>query len=221
MIGIYKITSPTNKIYIGQSVNIDRRFNKYKRLDCKYQIRLYNSFKKHGVDNHKFEIVVQCSIGLLNYFERIWQDYYDVSSKKGLNCMLTKTNDRSGKYSDVVRKKMSDVKKGKPKSEEHKLKIGLAHKGKYRSEESKLNMKGRIVSYETRIKISEGNIGKTITEETRKKMSDSAKGNKKRLGFKHSEETKLKLRKPRTEETKIKMSKARKGNKYSGIKNNK
>jgi len=42
-----------------------------------------------------------------------------------------------------------------------------------------------------------------------------------KIGFKHSEETKLKLRKPRTEETKIKMSKARKGNKYSGIKNNK
>jgi len=28
-IGIYKITSPTGKIYVGQSCNIERRFNTY------------------------------------------------------------------------------------------------------------------------------------------------------------------------------------------------
>ena len=29
MIGIYKITSPTNRVYIGQSVNIKKRFRSY------------------------------------------------------------------------------------------------------------------------------------------------------------------------------------------------
>jgi len=33
--GIYKITSPTNKVYIGQSTNILFRFRAYKRLNCK------------------------------------------------------------------------------------------------------------------------------------------------------------------------------------------
>jgi group I intron endonuclease len=61
MIGIYKITSPTNKIYIGQSVDIERRFKEYKRLNCKKQTKLYFSLKKHGVENHVFEILEECS----------------------------------------------------------------------------------------------------------------------------------------------------------------
>ena len=57
MIGIYKITNPTNKIYIGQSTNIGNRFKHYKSLDCKRQSSLYKSFLKHGVENHNFEII--------------------------------------------------------------------------------------------------------------------------------------------------------------------
>lgn len=29
MIGIYKITSPLNKVYIGQAINIDKRWEQY------------------------------------------------------------------------------------------------------------------------------------------------------------------------------------------------
>ena len=28
--GIYKITNPNGKVYIGQSIDIDKRWNKYK-----------------------------------------------------------------------------------------------------------------------------------------------------------------------------------------------
>jgi len=59
--GIYKITSPSGRVYIGQSVNIEKRFKKYVRLDCKEQTRLYRSFKKHGVENHMLEIIELCS----------------------------------------------------------------------------------------------------------------------------------------------------------------
>ena len=64
--GIYKITSPTNKVYIGQSTNSLFRFGAYKRLNCKKQTYLYNSFLKHGVENHTFEIIEECSIDILN-----------------------------------------------------------------------------------------------------------------------------------------------------------
>ena len=37
LIGIYKITSPNDKIYIGQSIDIDRRFIQYQKLKCKKQ----------------------------------------------------------------------------------------------------------------------------------------------------------------------------------------
>ena len=99
MTGIYKITSPSKKIYIGQSVDIEKRFRSYKNLShCKSQIKLYNSFLKYGVNNHIFEIVEECSIELLNDKERYYQDFYNVLNS-GLNCLLTKTNDRSGKMS--------------------------------------------------------------------------------------------------------------------------
>ena len=56
MIGIYKITSPKGRVYIGQSIDILYRFKKYKQMQCKGQVRLYNSFLKHNVENHLFEI---------------------------------------------------------------------------------------------------------------------------------------------------------------------
>ena len=46
--GIYKITNPNGKVYIGQSIDIDKRWNKYKVKNCKPQIRLYNSLNKYG-----------------------------------------------------------------------------------------------------------------------------------------------------------------------------
>jgi len=57
MIGIYKITSPSKKIYIGQSVDIERRFKWHKKHTIKTNGKLSNSFKKYGADNHVFEIV--------------------------------------------------------------------------------------------------------------------------------------------------------------------
>ena len=47
--GIYKITNPKNKVYIGQSKDIIKRWYYYKTLHCKSQIKLYNSLLKYGV----------------------------------------------------------------------------------------------------------------------------------------------------------------------------
>ena len=60
MKGIYKITSPSGKVYIGQSIDIERRFRHYKRMVCKDQVKVYNSFLKYGVDAHIFEILELC-----------------------------------------------------------------------------------------------------------------------------------------------------------------
>ena len=73
MIGIYKIISPLNKVYIGQSINIIKRFNDYKILNnCKGQIKLYNSLIKYGTENHKLEIVEECKEEQLNEREIYW-----------------------------------------------------------------------------------------------------------------------------------------------------
>lgn len=99
MVGIYKITNPKGRIYIGQSVDIEKRRKNYKSVtNCKQQIILHNSLVKYGFSEHVFEVIEECSIEELNTRERYWQDYYNVLLE-GLNCKLTKTNDKSGKQS--------------------------------------------------------------------------------------------------------------------------
>lgn len=73
--GIYKITNIiNNKIYIGQSINIGRRWKDHKSQgnweanDC----FLYRVFKKYGLENFKFEIIENCSPSKLNEKEREW-----------------------------------------------------------------------------------------------------------------------------------------------------
>ena len=151
MIGIYKIISPKGRIYVGQSVNIEDRWLQYKSLkNCTNQPRLYNSFIKYGVNNHKFEVLKECSTKDLNENERYWQEKYNVL-KEGLNCKFTQTKDRSGCLSAETRKKLSISHKGKkrsPMSEETKKKISLAKKGKPATNKRvilQIDLKGNIV----------------------------------------------------------------------------
>lgn len=126
-IGIYKITNPKGKVYIGQSENIDFRFLTYKRLKCRAQVKLYHSFKKHGVTNHVFEIIEECDSSLLNDRERYWQEHYDVLDRnKGLNLVLVSCQNKKMVMSQTV-----------------KDKIGLAHKGKIIPNDVKLKMARR------------------------------------------------------------------------------
>ena len=94
MIGIYKITNPKGEVYIGQSIDIQRRFNCHgysKRKNGK----LNDSFLKYGKENHKFEVIEECLVELLNERERYYQDYYNVL-ENGLNKSLISTKDLSG-----------------------------------------------------------------------------------------------------------------------------
>jgi|694.fasta_scaffold00083_119 group I intron endonuclease len=123
MIGIYKITNPKNKVYIGQSVNIEERFKKYIKLNCPSQTKLLNSLKKYGIDSHKFEIIEECLLENLNDRERYWQDYYNVL-EEGLNLIKTKTDTKSGYLSEETKNKIKTSMLGKKiHSDEYKEKL--------------------------------------------------------------------------------------------------
>ena len=92
IIGIYKITSPSGKIYIGQSSNIHERIKRYINLNCKPQIRLYNSLLKYGWDNHMFEIIEECNTNQLNERELYWGIKLDTLGINGLNLRLGNSN---------------------------------------------------------------------------------------------------------------------------------
>ena len=164
MIGIYKITSPSNRIYIGQSVNIKIRFNTYKNLKCNSQPKIYKSFLKYGVENHNFEIIEECDINLLNERERYWQDFYNVV-KSGLNCKLTKTLDLSGKLSEETKSKIGR------KKENH------WSWGKKRIDSSiNMTLKNPMFLKENKIKVSKKLKGRKLNLETKNKMSLSRTG---------------------------------------------
>ncbi len=84
--GIYKITSPTGRVYIGQSVDIYIRWNSHRSMACNKEIPiLHNSMKKYGVKRHKFEIIARCAENELNDYEKFFIDLYDATGKKGMN----------------------------------------------------------------------------------------------------------------------------------------
>ena len=121
IIGIYKITSPSGKIYIGKSVDVLKRKNDYNTIKCKYQPRLYNSIVKYGWINHIFEVIEECSVEYLSERERFWQDEFDVIGENGLNCLLTLTSDKSGRLHEDTLKRMSEAKKGEKNKNSKKV----------------------------------------------------------------------------------------------------
>jgi len=176
MIGIYKITSPSGKIYIGQTTNFTKRKNYYKNGAMPYQVRIHNSLQKYGYDAHTIEFIEKCLVENLNERERHWQDFYDVIGENGLNCRLTETKDKSGFISDESKSKMSEARQNRI----------LTDKEKYRLKSLFL---GRKHTEETRLKMSESAKGRKFTKEHIAKLPQNQKG---KYRPKASEATKIK-----------------------------
>jgi len=202
--GIYKITSPSGRIYIGQAVDIHKRWNRYKNLHkCVIpQTKIYRSLIKYGAENHIFEIVETCELQILLDREGYYQDKYD-SVNKGLNCVRVKTSDKKGYLCQDTKDKIGISNLGKVPSKEKRDRMSILMSGENnpmynkRGEDhpafgriGELNgMYGKTHSEDTKNKIGETlrnkyigkthpNTGKTHTEETKKNMSDSKKGKK-------------------------------------------
>lgn len=105
--GIYKITSPTNKIYIGQSHDINSRKRAYTSALCKGQPKLYESIIKYGWKNHGFEILCELSNDVdqktLDDKEIEFWQYY---SSMGCNMLNTRHPGSGGKISEETKQKM-------------------------------------------------------------------------------------------------------------------
>ena len=139
--GIYKITSPSNKIYIRQSRNFIRRKNNYKKYNCKSQPKLYNSLKKYTFDNHTIELIHKLDFNIsqedLNYWEFFYYNKYKNENFELLNLRECGTN---GKMSEEAKLKMSISGKNKIITEKHRKNMGLAQKGRKHSEQTKKKM---------------------------------------------------------------------------------
>ena len=86
MIGIYKIENKINgKIYIGQSNNIQRRFQEHQTKGASSRIPVDVAIQKYGKNNFTYTVVEETTIDKLNQAEEFWIDYFN-SVETGYNC---------------------------------------------------------------------------------------------------------------------------------------
>ena len=78
MTGIYKITNLFNgKSYIGQAVDIKRRWTEHKSHSflpdhISYNYAIHRAIRKYGIESFSFEVLEECSESTLNEREIFW-----------------------------------------------------------------------------------------------------------------------------------------------------
>lgn len=131
---IYKITSPSSKIYIGQASNFINRVKRYKILACKSQKKLFNSLVKYGVKSHTFEIIQifpnDVDQYVLDNYEKFFISQYREAGKELLNLTDGGRGVVGYVFTEDVRLKLKLAKLGKNKSVETKNKMSLYHKNR-------------------------------------------------------------------------------------------
>lgn len=193
--GIYKITSPSGKIYVGSTRDFKDRFQRHSRelrLGTHGNAPLLKAWKKYFGIGFIFQPILICDEKDLLFYEQrainILCPEYNVCKIAG--------NHLGVKRSHRTRQLLSIAHKGKILSEEHKRKIGLASSQRRASKEQKRRVseslrktmsrpdvkarmieaaKRRAANIETRKKISESLTGLKRSEETRRRMSEAQK----------------------------------------------
>jgi group I intron endonuclease len=167
MIGIYKITNKINgKCYIGQSINIEKRFRDHKApRSLKRNSILSRAIKKYGIQNFEFSIICECKREELNEREMFFIKEFAAAYNMNDGGCGNRGHLVSAETREILSKKCREAWNNFP--EEIKQKI------------IKENLKGpaigHIVSMGTRQKLRVINLGKKASDLTRKRMSNKHK----------------------------------------------
>ena len=168
MTGIYLVTNKLNgHQYVGQSVNIKRRWMKHKCPSSITNDRIINkAYRKYGFDNFDYQVIEECSEEMLDEREKYWIN----NLNPVYNMNEGGTGNKGHHHSESVKKILSNKSKAQwenSSAEEKAKRIANNLIGP---------RKGHKVSIETRSKLRNANIGKKASEETKRKISLSLKG---------------------------------------------
>ena len=113
--GVYKIENIiNNKIYIGSSSNITRRWVRHKsdlKTNNHSNVYLQREYNKYRIDNFIYTIIEECDENIILDKEQYWIDYYN-SCNNQIGYNLTPIAGRI-KITADIREKMSNSRKGK------------------------------------------------------------------------------------------------------------
>ena len=129
--GIYMITSPSGKSYIGRSLNLKERLNKYKNLLCSEQQGIYHAILKYGWEN--MMVTILYSEDRINKLEIEFISKYNTLTPNGYNL---KSGGNQPTLSDITKQRMS---------EEHKRKLSIAQNKDWVKEKKSLTHRRRVV----------------------------------------------------------------------------
>lgn len=179
VIGIYKITSPSGRIYIGQSWHIKSRWRLHiypNNKNCGNSI-LSKSFKKYGIENHIFKVIhalpLDVSQNVLDEYERMYIELYKNCGSKMSNLRDGGKNAKqTAEAISKMRERMMGNTFGFKKGEKvwNSGTVGVC----------KAWNKGK-------------KIGSTMSEKAKQKLSEFHTGNKWALGRKLSQDHKDKI----------------------------
>ena len=188
MIGIYTITNLIDgKIYVGYSKNIHKRINKHRcilKLNKHENQHLQNAYNLDGVENFKFELLVECEYKHLASEEHYWATLLNVHDNDfGYNISPTNPNNIQ-QFSKETRLKLSKASTGNKRAlgvEKSELNILKRNISSLKNENSNGSSKYKGVIFSKRDKCWKAQFtvnGKNIhlgyfkTEEDAKKIAD-------------------------------------------------
>jgi group I intron endonuclease len=144
---IYKILSPSGKIYIGKTKNFTKRESAYKSevKKNKTEIIIHNSIRKYGWDAHRKEFIEEVPNDMLNEREIYWIAYFKTywyDNTMGMN--MTKGGDgNNGSWMHDIKRREKQAKRftgnGNPFYGKHHTEEFKARKSKEVSEYNKQN----------------------------------------------------------------------------------
>lgn len=180
---IYKLTSPSGKVYIGQSWHFKHRMRNYKHCVNKAQRKLHNAVNKYGFESFDKEILdFAYTQEDLDFAEIYWISYFD-SIKNGYNI---RNGGARGGFTEKSKKLMSKNNwlKQRGCTKEYRQTMSKACSGsgngfygkKHNDKTKKIlskRFKGKPLSKKHVENIRKGHIGLKHSEESKQKRSES------------------------------------------------
>jgi len=200
LIGIYQITSPSGKVYIGQSWDIKRRWYLYSLGHCVAQRHLHNSLQKYGFKAHKCEVLERFhEPPFQSSLDEREQFYMDLRRSEGRQLLNLRGGGSTGRLSAETKERIRIANTGLKPTEETRRKLSqwqigrkcphVVESNKRRAAAGTLFLQNRVApkgkdhprfgkkhSAEALAKMSAAHKGAIISAEHKAKVSQKVRG---------------------------------------------